>query len=62
VTCTLGTVLCLATSFFLSDGTWIRLLFWTVLGFSIYAGYGYWNSRLHKAGRSSEGEVAAPIK
>jgi APA family basic amino acid/polyamine antiporter len=62
VTCIAGTVLCLATSYFLSDGTWIRLAIWTVLGFSIYGFYGYWHSRLHKAGRASEGEVAAPIK
>jgi APA family basic amino acid/polyamine antiporter len=62
VTCTLGTILCLATSVFLSDETWIRLAIWTVLGFSIYGFYGYWNSRLRKAGRPSEGEVAASIK
>jgi APA family basic amino acid/polyamine antiporter len=63
VTCTLGAILCLATSVFLSDETWIRLLIWTVLGFSIYAGYGYWHSRLHKAGGASDGnEVAASVK
>jgi basic amino acid/polyamine antiporter, APA family len=62
VTCTLGTLLCLGTSFFLSDGTWIRLLFWTVLGFSIYAGYGYWHSRLHKADRARQGDIASEIK
>ena len=57
VTCTLGTVLCLATSVFLSDETWIRLAIWTVLGFSIYGFYGYWNSRLRKsAGGSAEAE------
>jgi APA family basic amino acid/polyamine antiporter len=62
VTCSLGSVLCLGTSFFLSDGTWLRLLFWTILGFSIYAGYGYWHSRLRSAGRANDGEIAAPIK
>jgi basic amino acid/polyamine antiporter, APA family len=63
VTCTLGTVLCLATSVFLPKDTWIRLVIWTVLGFSIYGFYGYWNSRLRKAGGSENGgngEVAAP--
>jgi APA family basic amino acid/polyamine antiporter len=59
VTCTLGTILCLGTSVFLSNETWIRLLIWTVLGFSIYGFYGYWNSRLRKADRSGNGEVAA---
>ncbi len=59
VTCTLGVILCLATSVFLSNETWIRLLIWTILGFSIYGFYGYWNSRLHKAGRSTD---VAPIK
>jgi basic amino acid/polyamine antiporter, APA family len=62
VTCTLGTVLCLATSFFLSDGTWIRLLIWTILGFSIYGFYGYWHSRLRKAGSERNGEVATEVK
>jgi len=62
VTCTLGTILCLGTSFFLSDGTWIRLAIWTVLGFAIYGFYGYWHSRLHTAGRTSASEVADPIK
>ncbi len=62
VTCTLGTILCLATSVFLSNETWIRLLIWTVLGFSIYGFYGYWNSRLRQAGRPNAGEVAASIK
>jgi hypothetical protein len=33
-----------------------------VLGFSIYGFYGYWHSRLHKAGRANDGEVAAEIK
>ena len=61
VTCTLGTVLCLAMSYFLSGSTWIRLVLWTVLGFSIYGFYGYWHSRLHKgAGRPSE--VATEVR
>jgi APA family basic amino acid/polyamine antiporter len=59
VTCTLGTILCLATSVFLSNETWIRLLIWTVLGFSIYGFYGYWHSRLHRPGRPGD-EVAEP--
>jgi APA family basic amino acid/polyamine antiporter len=59
VTCTLGTILCLATSVFLSDETWIRLLIWTVLGFSLYGGYGYWNSRLHNQAAGRSGEVEA---
>ncbi len=61
VTCTLGTVMCLATSYFLSGSTWIRLVIWTVLGFSIYGFYGYRHSRLHKAGRPGGG-IAEPVK
>jgi len=61
VTCTVGTILCLGCSVFLSNETWIRLLIWTVLGFSIYGFYGYWHSRLHKAGSTDNG-VAEPIK
>jgi len=33
---------------FLSDGTWLRLVFWTILGFAIYALYGFKHSRLRK--------------
>jgi basic amino acid/polyamine antiporter, APA family len=62
VTCTLGTILCLATSVFLSDETWIRLLIWTVLGFSIYGFYGYWNSRLHKPAGGSGDIEASSVK
>jgi len=63
VTCVVGTALCLGTSYFLSDGTWIRLVGWTILGFSIYGFYGYRHSRLHKAGRARDGQVAtASIK
>jgi basic amino acid/polyamine antiporter, APA family len=59
VTCTVGALLCLVQTYFLSNETWIRLLIWTILGFSIYGFYGYWHSRLRKAGR---GEVATEVK
>jgi len=51
LTCTLGTVVCLAMTLSLPVATWWRLAIWTGVGFSIYAFYGYWNSRLHGAGR-----------
>ncbi len=35
-------------------------LIWTVLGFSIYGCYGYWHSRLHKAGRANDGRGRRP--
>jgi len=47
-TCTLGTVVCLGLTYFLSNGTWIRLLIWTIIGMSIYALYGFRNSQLRK--------------
>ena len=44
--CPLGTIVCAGTTYFLSDATWIRLVLWTVLGFAIYALYGYRHSRM----------------
>jgi len=48
VTCTLGTVVCLGLTLTLSNGTWWRLLVWTIIGMSIYAFYGFRNSRLRQ--------------
>lgn len=47
-TCIFGAVFCGAMACFLSQGTWWRLLFWTLLGFAIYAFYGFRHSRLRK--------------
>jgi APA family basic amino acid/polyamine antiporter len=44
----LGAVYCAAMTYFLSNGTWLRLVFWTALGFAIYALYGFKHSRLRK--------------
>lgn len=46
VTCTAGVLMCLALTLFLPHDTWIRLLVWTAIGFAVYFGYGYRNSRL----------------
>jgi len=48
VTCVVGALFCGGMTYFLSNGTWWRLLFWTLLGIAIYAGYGYRHSRLRK--------------
>jgi APA family basic amino acid/polyamine antiporter len=48
VTCTAGTVVCLGLTLTLSNGTWWRLLVWTILGMSIYAFYGFRHSRLRR--------------
>ena len=48
VTCTVGTVVCLGLTLTLSNGTWWRLLVWTILGMSIYAFYGFRHSRLRQ--------------
>lgn len=46
VTCVLGALVCGGMTYFLPSDTWWRLLVWTILGFSIYAVYGYRHSRL----------------
>jgi APA family basic amino acid/polyamine antiporter len=48
VTCVLGTVVCLGMTYFLSEATWMRLVYWTALGMSIYAFYGFRHSRLRR--------------
>jgi basic amino acid/polyamine antiporter, APA family len=48
VTCVLGAAVCLGLTVTLSNGTWIRLVIWTVIGMSIYAFYGFRNSRLRR--------------
>jgi basic amino acid/polyamine antiporter, APA family len=48
VTCVLGALVCLGLTLTLSNGTWIRLLIWTIVGMAIYAIYGFRNSRLRK--------------
>jgi APA family basic amino acid/polyamine antiporter len=55
VTCVVGFIVCLGTTLFLPGDTWIRLLIWTVIGYAIYAGYGYHHSRL----RNGNGGVPA---
>jgi len=51
VTCVLGALVCGGMTYVLPADTWWRLLIWTVLGFSIYAAYGYRNSTLRAEGR-----------
>ncbi len=48
VTCTAGVAMCLGLTVFLPHDTWVRLVVWTGIGFAIYFGYGYWNSKLRQ--------------
>ena len=57
-TCVLGAVVCLGMTLSLSNGTWIRLLAWSVLGGAIYFGYGMRHSRLRSLGSDEERRVA----
>ena len=51
VTCSLGAFVCFGLTITLPDGTWWRLFLWSVLGYSIYALYGYRHSRLRAEGK-----------
>lgn len=51
VTCVLGALVCGGMTYFLPADTWWRMGIWTLLGFSIYALYGYRHSRLRGEGR-----------
>jgi APA family basic amino acid/polyamine antiporter len=46
-TCIVGAIVCFAMMLGLGWGTWARLVVWTIIGFIIYAAYGYKHSRLH---------------
>jgi APA family basic amino acid/polyamine antiporter len=46
LTCTAGVAMCLGLTLALPHDTWVRLLIWSAVGFAIYFGYGYRNSRL----------------
>lgn len=49
VTCVLGAVVCLGMTLALPGDTWMRLAVWTVLGFAIYAAYGFHHSRMRES-------------
>jgi basic amino acid/polyamine antiporter, APA family len=51
VTCVVGALVCGGMTYFLPTDTWWRMGIWTLLGFSIYAVYGYRHSRLRAEGR-----------
>ena len=49
--CTAGALVCAGMMVSLPPDTWLRLAGWTVLGFLIYALYGFRHSALRRAGR-----------
>lgn len=51
VTCVLGAVVCGGLTVALPGDTWWRLGVWSLLGFSIYAAYGYRHSKLRQEGK-----------
>jgi APA family basic amino acid/polyamine antiporter len=51
VTCILGAVICGGITYFLPHETWLLFLIWSTIGFSIYALYGYRNSRMRSDGK-----------
>jgi APA family basic amino acid/polyamine antiporter len=60
VTCVLGAIMCCVLMYSLGVPTWIRLFWWTLLGFAIYGFYGYRNSRLHNVSTASANRAAEP--
>jgi APA family basic amino acid/polyamine antiporter len=46
ITCVLGAVICGGITYFLPRETWLLFLIWSIIGFSIYAVYGYRHSRM----------------
>jgi APA family basic amino acid/polyamine antiporter len=57
VTCTVGAIVCFSMTLFLPLSTWERLIYWTALGFAIYAFYGYKHSKLHASASAANGAV-----
>lgn len=53
VTCVLGALICLGLSgtLFLQEGTTLRVVIWSVIGFVIYGLYGYRHSKLRTQGK-----------
>jgi basic amino acid/polyamine antiporter, APA family len=43
----------------LPNGTWWRLLVWSVIGMVIYLTYGFRNSRLRRGAADNEGSAGA---
>ena len=50
-----GVFTCGAMMFFLNNGTWVRLIVWTILGFLIYFGYGIRHAAPSKWSVTDEG-------
>ena len=48
LTCTAGVAMCLGLTLALPHDTWVRLLIWSGIGFAVYFGYGYRNSKLRQ--------------
>jgi APA family basic amino acid/polyamine antiporter len=60
-TSTMGVLFCLGMAASLPNATWLRLLFWSLAGITVYLLYGYGHSRLRRPGEMGGGAQTSTL-